>query len=66
MSAQETDRPIRLLIPVDVPEAWAGDADRDVLREVCALALALLATGMRRGELLRRLHGWQPRDGGGD
>lgn len=44
----------RQLVPVDVPEPYAGHDYRDDLAALCAL-LPMLATGMRRETLARRI-----------
>ena len=45
----------RLLIPVDVPAAFEGADYGDDLAYLCALLLPLLANGMRRDTLARRI-----------
>ena len=45
----------RLLIPVDVPHPYADRDCGDDLAYLCALLLPLLANGMRRDTLARRI-----------
>lgn len=58
-----TDAPARLTVPVDVPEPYAGRDFADDLAHLAPLIVALLAAGVSRRTLERRLtRDWPPQE----